>query len=266
MSQELLALDFDGVLCDGLQEYFQVAWETYDLLWRGGMDPQAPAGSSLFDGFARGRPVIETGWEMPFLVWALDRGLAVAELLDNWPGQLAQLQTIEGCPARGLVAQTLDGVRDRWIATQPKQWLGLHRFYPGVLGVLRQRLTQGDPVAIVSTKEGRFIAELLQRQGVEMPRAWIVGKEVKQPKGETLRQWLNPQTAQDLNWPPLTQIHFVEDRLAALQAVGDDPTLGLVRLYLATWGYNLDRDHRAARQDDRITTLSLTQFCQVTWP
>jgi len=29
----LLAFDFDGVICDGLREYFQVAWRVYSDLW-----------------------------------------------------------------------------------------------------------------------------------------------------------------------------------------------------------------------------------------
>ncbi|MCY7286501.1 MAG: HAD family hydrolase, partial [Cyanobacteria bacterium CAN_BIN43] len=29
----LLALDFDGVLCNGLMEYFQTAWRVYCQIW-----------------------------------------------------------------------------------------------------------------------------------------------------------------------------------------------------------------------------------------
>ena len=30
----VLALDFDGVLCNGLSEYFQTAWRTYSQFWQ----------------------------------------------------------------------------------------------------------------------------------------------------------------------------------------------------------------------------------------
>ena len=40
----LFAFDFDGVLCDGLREYFQAAWRTYAELGleSAGLDPLIP--------------------------------------------------------------------------------------------------------------------------------------------------------------------------------------------------------------------------------
>ncbi|MHC5726941.1 MAG: HAD family hydrolase, partial [Nostoc sp.] len=32
-SPTILALDFDGVICDGLIEYFEVSWRTYCQIW-----------------------------------------------------------------------------------------------------------------------------------------------------------------------------------------------------------------------------------------
>ncbi|MCZ8160393.1 MAG: HAD family hydrolase, partial [Microcystis sp. LE19-196.1B] len=32
-SPRILALDFDGVLCDGMIEYFQISKRTYETLW-----------------------------------------------------------------------------------------------------------------------------------------------------------------------------------------------------------------------------------------
>ena len=30
----ILALDFDGVICDGMAEYWQTAWRTYTQVWQ----------------------------------------------------------------------------------------------------------------------------------------------------------------------------------------------------------------------------------------
>ena len=74
----------------------------------------------------------------------------------------------------------LDGLRDNSIAEDLAGWLSLHRFYPGVADRL-QSLLQESPVkvAIVTTKEGRFVRELLQLAGVQMPSELIFGKEYK---------------------------------------------------------------------------------------
>ncbi|MEL6856377.1 MAG: HAD family hydrolase, partial [Cyanobacteria bacterium J06607_13] len=65
---ELIAFDFDGVICDGLIEYFQTAWKAYCQLFHPASE-QPPEG--LSDRFYPLRPVIETGWEMPILIHVL---------------------------------------------------------------------------------------------------------------------------------------------------------------------------------------------------
>ena len=46
----ILALDFDGVLCDGMREYFEAAWRAYRRL-RPAVPPEPP--TDLFERFAR---------------------------------------------------------------------------------------------------------------------------------------------------------------------------------------------------------------------
>jgi len=72
---QILALDFDGVICDGLIEYFQTAWRTYCQIWKPSL-PTPPAGAASFYQL---RPVIETGWEMPVLIRALVLGITEAK-------------------------------------------------------------------------------------------------------------------------------------------------------------------------------------------
>ena len=77
---DILALDFDGVLCDGMREYFEASRRTYMRVW-----PDEPAPSEeLFPAFRALRPVIMTGWEMPVLLRALVQGYSQAAMLQNW--------------------------------------------------------------------------------------------------------------------------------------------------------------------------------------
>ena len=245
----LFAFDFDGVLCDGLREYFQAAWRTYAELGleSAGLDPLIPP-AELFAEFAQGRVKVETGWEMPLLVYALRRGHSVAEILDRWPALLAEFQATPHLPTSTEISQRLDRVRDQWIQSDLKGWLALHEFYPGVIETLKTIVAAGHEVAIVSTKEGRFIQQLLADAAVSLPEERICGKEVKRSKKETLKVLMT-----ELNH--CQTVHFIEDRLAALQSIQRDPTLAEVKLYLAGWGYNTAQDRDIARQDDRIHLL-----------
>ena len=58
IAPNILALDFDGVLCNGLEEYFLTAWRTYCQVWEPAS--QEPT-EDLALVFYRLRPVIETG-------------------------------------------------------------------------------------------------------------------------------------------------------------------------------------------------------------
>ncbi len=77
---DILALDFDGVLCDGMGEYFETSRRTYAKAW-----PEEPApGDELLPAFRRLRPVIMTGWEMPLLLRAIVKARPEAAILRDW--------------------------------------------------------------------------------------------------------------------------------------------------------------------------------------
>lgn len=264
VSPDILALDFDGVICDGLIEYFQTAWQAYCQVW-------TPSDRSPPDGLAEQfyglRPVIETGWEMPVLLRSLLLNTSSTDILQDWP-TIAHGQIATDGIEKATLMDAVDGGRDRWIQADLDHWLAQHRFYPGVLETLTHYLHSATHTVIISTKEGRFIHRLLQRQGVEMPRELIYGKDVKRPKYETLRlvvkQWQSHASVRGTTDTGVTDrfpgVVFIEDRLKALQSVAAQVDLAEVQLFLADWGYNTERDRTIAQDSDRIHLLSLSDF------
>lgn len=256
MPQELptlLALDFDGVICDGLLEYFQTAWRTYCRIWSPS-DKTPPEG--LAESFYRLRPVVETGWEMPCVLRSILQGTPEAEILQNWGAICLELVQTEGLvPVE--VEQLVDRVRDEWISQDLSGWLSLHRFYPGVIPQLQRVLADGIELYIVTTKEDRFVQQLLAQAGVNLSASRIFGKSVRQPKAQTLRQLQQSASV------PEPVIWFVEDRLKTLQTIAPQMDLQDVQLFLADWGYNTAGDRSIAQQDERIHLLTLAQFAQL---
>ena len=253
-----IALDFDGVICDGIVEYFQTAWRTYCQLWQ--PSSQIPP-ANLADSFDRLRPVIETGWEMPILIKALLVDIPEAKILQDW-NNIAQRLLSETNLAGADIAKKLDQIRDEWIATDLSGWLSLHRFYPGAIEQLQSLLKSSVKLKIITTKEGRFVQALLQQQGVEMPQEAIIGKESKRPKSQVLRELIAASVGEHI------KIWFVEDRLKTLQLVEQQADLDTVQLYLAEWGYNTLEERESVRHSPRIRLLSLSQFAQnfSDWP
>jgi phosphoglycolate phosphatase-like HAD superfamily hydrolase len=243
----ILALDFDGVICDGLIEYFATTQRTYEQLWHQDRNLE-----ELAQNFYKLRPVIETGWEMPVLLRSLVLGVSEAEIFSNWSAIADNIVRAEKLD-RMTVSQKLDRVRDNWIQEDLAGWLSLHRFYPGIIDRLQQIINSPIQLYIVTTKEGRFVEQLLQQQAIELPAPQIIGKEVKRPKYETLRILKNEASSNNIIW-------FVEDRLSALQQVRQQADLQDVTVFLADWGYNIEVDRQRAQAEEGINLLSLDKF------
>ncbi len=242
----LLALDFDGVICDGLSEYFQTSWRVYRQIWAADLTPPA----DLEPKFQRLRPVIESGWEMPVLLHALLQGSEERIILKSWPEIAREISQQERLQSAKL-AQQIDQTRDQWIETDLENWISYHRLYPGVSPQLQHWLNQPDlEIQIITTKEGRFAHQILIAQGVEIPREQITGKESGVPKSVSLRRL---QSSGKRIW-------FVEDRLKTLQSVQAETDLAAIKLFLAEWGYVTQGDREQAEGNPRINLLSLEQF------
>jgi phosphoglycolate phosphatase-like HAD superfamily hydrolase len=256
----ILALDFDGVICDGLIEYFEVAWKTYCQVWSSNYDNQ-PDGNQCYEGPPDGlaakfyplRPVIETGWEMPVLIKALLDGFTEASILKNWITIAEEIIQKDNLNPRDIGSK-LDRNRDEWIDNDLDGWLSLHRFYPGVVEKIKATLNSETELYIITTKEARFVQKLLKLAGVDMAASKIFGKDVKRPKYEILRSL-------KANSPrKLVSIWFVEDRLKTLELVQKQSDLGDVKLFLADWGYNTQSERENAQNNPSIELISLIQF------
>lgn len=247
---KILALDFDGVICNGLKEYFQTTVKTYQQIWS---DNNQDNLQSWANSFYQLRPVIETGWEMPILLRALVLEYEKENIESNWHQICSEIVEKENLNQAQVMSE-LDEVRDHWIKTDLETWLSLHEFYPGILEKLGQLLDSSTLLYIVTTKEGRFVKQLLKQQNLSFPESNIFGKEVKQPKYETLLQILkkNQETPDNL-W-------FIEDLLKTLNKVKSQEDLTEINLFLADWGYNTVKTHELVKQDSNINLLSLDTF------
>ncbi len=236
----LLVFDFDGVLVDGMAEYWWSARQTaLGLSSTLTLPEQAPP------AFARLRPLIHRGWEMVLLAAELGRGgFDPAAALDDYPAALVGALRIWGWSPEPLQG-ALEAVRRQAIATDRGHWLGLHRPYPGVIQRLTALQDEGADWVVLTTKGGAFAAELLAAHGL-IPLD-LFGHE-RGSKPEVLLQ------LGELGRP----LRFIEDRRATLEAVRATPGLEAVRCFLVSWGYL--GPHDAVALPEGITLLDRPHF------
>ena len=262
-SPVVLALDFDGVLCDGRPEYFEAARRAYRETWPAAREvPDAVAAV-----FGAHRPLVESGWEMPVLLHAVVAGETAAGLVDRtaWLATARRLLGAGGLAPETL-GQALNGVRDAWFARDPDDWIRHNVFYPGVVARLLDVLASGTPVAVITTKAERFARALLASQDARLGALPIVGREPGRviPKPESLARLAAAHRLQ----AGAEGLWFVEDLLETLDAVHATPSLAAARLFLADWGYNT-LEQRASvgwRRHVRLLSLGAWTAPFAAWP
>jgi len=247
----ILALDFDGVLCDTVREGCRSAWQVCRELTSLGEERLTP---QTVAAFVRLRPVLEHGWEFPLLALAIADGIPEEGILTafqtTWRPRLLEKYRLE--PKR--LAESFDRVRDRAITASLDDWLADQALYPGVADRLNAAQEDGTRLFVITTKEGRFAHRLLEVHGVHLPAGQVWGKERAHPKPELLRRLRRQEGGE------YREIWFVEDRLKTLQAVTRQADLGEVGLFLALWGYVMPGDRDEAAADPRIAPLTLDRF------
>lgn len=215
----LLVFDFDGVLVDGMREYWWSARRAALALRPERELPElAPA------GFAQLRPLIHKGWEMVLAALELSRStLDLSAYLNNYSGQTqAALERWQLSPER--LQQALETLRSEAILQDPQAWRALHQPYPGVAERLQRLQSEGSDWLVLTTKGGAFAEELLAGYGLT-PKA-VYGHE----------QGSKPEVLLRLS-QGASPLWFVEDRRPTLEAVRRTAGLEAVRCFLVSWGY-----------------------------
>ena len=184
---DILALDFDGVLCEGMREYFDTSRRTYTRMWPEATEPD----DNAFSAFRALRPVILTGWEMPVLLKAIVQGREADAITHDWVSVRDAIVRADGRPAETLVktlGHTLDEVRREWIAADLAGWLERNVPYCD-LDEVRRLVAEPSRSVLVTTKEGEFARLILESWKVSM--ASIQGKEAGTHKCENLRSLID---------------------------------------------------------------------------
>lgn len=244
----ILALDFDGVLCDSSREVFVVAVDTYaalqpDSALLGQLLPlraAAAAGGSehldteIYRRFCDLLPLGNRAEDFGVSLQAVDQDAEIddQETYDAFYRQIDQAW--------------LDGFHRRFYECRGflregdvRAWLQLHLPFPGLADMLRRHKERTLP-AVATAKDNRSVRLLLDELGFDgvFDTELILDKETGVEKTHHLRV-LHERTAAEFE-----DITFVDDKVNHLVRVAE---LG-VRPVLAGWGFNTNREHELARQ------------------
>jgi len=230
---KLLALDFDGVICDSAREAFVVAVRTFALVF-----PEHPLGSAAEESAELFARFVES---MPLGNRAEDYAVQLAALAAEQalPDQAAYdaFHASQNPERLRAFHRRFYRVRAAWAEADPAGWLARMAPYPGFCELLRRRA--GDMrLAIATAKDRGSVRKLLAAYGVAdlFEGGFVLDKDA----GEKKREHVTKLAA--LAGCAPAEVTFVDDKLNHLEDVA---TLG-ARCVLAAWGYNGQREWSSA--------------------
>lgn len=228
----MLVSDFDGVIIDGMEEYW---WSARRCAMR--LDPRlADLPETVPLSFRTLRPHVLGGWEMPILAASIGGFGPTPQAFAAAYGSSLQLALLQLGWERSRLETGLDEVREEAVRQERQTWLALHRPYPWMLSFLQRLQEEGTPWRVLTTKSASFTAELLASHGLRPEE--VHGRE-DGPKPTVLARMLSTLS-------PRASVAFLEDRLASLLEVQQHQDLAPVRGFLASWGYLFPDDTERA--------------------
>ena len=148
----LIALDFDGVLCDSAAETAASAWKCARELWPDLLTTELVP-CEIVEQFLQVRPWLETGWQSVLMIRMLLEKLPMTAFREELEFHYERLMRKTGLDAASLIRKFAES-RDEWIRRDPESWLKSHRFYPGTITALQEALHEHD-IYILTTKQPR---------------------------------------------------------------------------------------------------------------
>ena len=207
-------LDFDGVVCDSVQECFAASYMAYHELH---LKKKAEA-VSLKDKelFCACRPFIRSG-EDYLLIHDLIRGGHVIDSQETFDAHIKKA----GVHTMKTYGKLFYQAREAFLAAEPELWLDLNPLFPGLAGILR-RAAENKNFYILSTKKPPFIARILSHHGVQ----WDISR-VLYPEDEPKRRVIEFVMGKG-------HAVFVDDQLEHLLDAAQNKNIDC---RLADWGY-----------------------------
>lgn len=244
----LYALDFDGVICDSAVETAITGWKAACTLWH---DMPVAVPHAKIEQFRLIRPIIETGYEAILAMRLLYLGETIEAIYSDYGDKIQALledTQITVDDLKKLFGET----RDIWIADDLSDWVSMNPLFDGVAAKL-QKLGQQHIWYVITTKQERFVKQILKANAIELTDERIFGLDRNMSKIEVLKGLVKTH--------PAETICFVEDRLPTLINVLKNDALTNVKLTFALWGYNTDEDKTFASKHP-LTLEQLDNFLE----
>ena len=246
-SQKLFLFDFDGVIVDGMNEY----WHSSLLACEKFLNPPDIIDQNLYkqvsNTFIEIRPWVKYGWEMLIIVHEIIKkdnplnNINKSDFVNNYHQNCAEILLDNSWVADEL-QKCLDKSRKYQIDKDFNNWVRLHRPFYEVIDFIEKIKKGKIKTGIITTKREIFAAKILEKLNIfpELIFGYESGTKV--------------DIASKLS-KEYEIIGFIEDRKKTLIDIKQNINTKYIPCYLAEWGYLKNTDRHNLPYDIKLLKL-----------
>jgi len=246
--RDLLALDFDGVIADSIQECLVIGHNAYNIHLGTGdkIEDLSEMDKSKETEARRLRRFIRSGEDYVYINHALAQKVQIEnqDQFDAFKNKNIAL--------REHFENIFYDERIRFFTENEEKWIRLNPLYPGMKDFL-QTYPYKENLFVVTTKRTDFVTKILRAHRIELLPENLF--QATSGKKDVLLHLMrkNQKTAQNM--------YFIDDQVDTLIKVADTG----IHIYLAKWGYNNQQQIERAEQEG-IPILTLEEFYKKFFP
>ena len=254
----LLVFDFDGVIVDGISEYWSSSQQAFFNLLSDKKEQLFFSSTEVPENFKLLRPWVHHGWEMVLLAAECSHGTSRLNIrgvetftkhyskecslaLSHWEWTPHQLQEALNQSRRDAISNNFD------------KWLTSHKPVSTVVKRLKILNNEDIEFCVLTTKSLEFTKKLLSC--FDLQPQFVFGHE-SGSKPEVLTELLKKRRITG----------FIEDRRTTLETVIENPKLHSIPCYLANWGYLKPQDLKYLPSGIRLLDLKTLSAPVANWP
>jgi len=248
-SQKIFLFDFDGVIVDGMHEYWHSSLMACEKYLN---SPYISVDQKLYKGvpntFKEIRPWVKYGWEMVLIVHEIIKtenpikNLSIDDFINNYHQNCVRILKDNSWIAEDL-QKILDKSRKYQINKDFKTWVNLHNPFLEVINFIQELKKRKIKTGIITTKGKIFAEKILKELNISPELIFGYESGTKIEIAEKLTQ-------------SYEIIGFIEDRKKTLVDIKLNSKTSHIPCFLADWGYLKDSDRYNLNNEIKLIKLS----------
>ena len=242
MNDKILVLDFDGVICNSLDECMFSAYNAYLSINNrpNKINNLNEINKLTKEEFYRLRPFIKSGEEFILSFFIINKGIKINNHLEF------NKICIENKDKLTKYKDALYKERDLLLKENNSLWLNLNPLFE-ISKFIKQEITHNN-IFILTTKRAEYVSKILQHNNINFPKKNIISSK-PEDKIKNIKTLLNKKNVKP------SHFYFIEDQIEFLL---EAKNLG-VNVCLVDWGY-INGDQKQRAKENKIPLINTEEF------